>query len=80
MREMTTLGDAHSLASAPNNGTRRGLTRGCSTQAPSPATRPLPGRHCRSCQQEQKADRPQHRENDRASDIRRVPSPEPAIA
>ena len=33
-----------------------------------------------SCQQEQKADRPQHRENDRAGDIRRVPSPMPAIA
>ena len=38
------------------------------------ATRPA------SCQQEQEADRPQHRQNDRAGDIRRVPSPTSAIS
>jgi hypothetical protein len=44
------------------------------------AARPCPARHSLSCQQEEKADRPQHRENDRAGDIRRIPSPTPAIS
>ena len=35
---------------------------------------------CRSHVSEQKADRPQHRENVGAGDIRRVPSPMPTIA
>ena len=42
-------------------------------------TRPATG-SLASGQQEHKADRPQHRQNDCAGDIRRVPSPRPAIA
>ena len=81
-----TAGECLALAANPTarggggsvRGGRRCLSR--TRNGHNRLTRPATGSLVASGQQEHKADRPQHRQNDCAGDIRRVPSPGPAIA